>query len=179
MRPRFLQPERPRRVVATFSSYEEAERAVDYLSDHGFPVERSTIVGRDLEYVEQVTGRMTYGRAALGGALSGAVIGFLIGWLFGVVNWFDPVVSSFWLAIDGLWFGALVGALMGLVTHALSGGRRDFSAIGGMRANRYEVAVEESVADEAARLLGELTPSGEPAEGWPAGDQPETALPRR
>jgi hypothetical protein len=31
-----------------------------------------------------------------------------------------------------------------------------------MRANRYEVAVEEPVADEAARLLGELTPSGDP-----------------
>jgi hypothetical protein len=49
---------------------------------------------------------------------------------------------------------------MALVTHALSGGRRDFSAIGGMRADRYEAAVEESVADEAAHLLGELTPSG-------------------
>lgn len=179
MRPRFQQPERPRRVIATFNRYEEAERVVDFLSDHGFPVERSAIIGRDLEYVEQVTGRMTYARAALGGALSGAVIGFLIGWLFGVFSWFDPVVSSLWLAIDGLWFGALVGALMGLVTHALSRGRRDFSAIGGMRANRYEVVVEESVADEADRLLGELTPSGDRAADWPAGDQPETALPRR
>src|SRR3954447_24428571 len=179
MRPRFQQPARPRRAIATFSSYEEAERAVDYLSDHGFPVERSAIVGRDLEYVEQVTGRMTYARAALAGALSGAMIGFLIGWLFGVFNWFNPVVSSFWLAIDGLWFGALVGALMGLVVHALSGGRRDFSTIAGMRANRYEVVVDESVADEATRLLGELAPSGDAAEGRPAADQRETALPRR
>ena len=55
MRPRFQQPERSRLAIATFRSYEEAERAVDYLSDHGFPVERSAIVGRDLEYVEQVT----------------------------------------------------------------------------------------------------------------------------
>ncbi len=179
MGPRFRQTERPRRAIATFSSYAEAERAVDYLSDHGFPVERSAIVGRDLEYVEQVTGRMTNGRAALAGALNGALIGFLIGWLFGVFNWFNPVVSSFWLAIDGLWFGALVGALMGLVVHALSGGRRDFSAIGGMRANRYEVVVEESVADEATRLLGELAPSGDAADGRPAVDEPETALPRR
>ncbi len=179
MRPRFQQPARPRQAIATFSSYAEAERAVDYLSDHGFPVERTAIVGRDLEYVEQVTGRMTYARAALNGALSGAMIGFLIGWLFGVFNWFNPVVSSFWLAIDGLWFGALVGALMGLVVHALSGGRRDVSAVGSMRANRYEVVVEESVADEAARLLDELAPSGDAANGRPAGDQPETALPRR
>jgi hypothetical protein len=179
VKPRFQQPERPRRAIATFSRYEEAERAVDYLSDHGFPVERTAIVGRDLEYVEQVTGRMTYARAALSGALNGALIGFLIGWLFGVFNWFDPVVSAFWLAIDGLWFGALVGMLMGLLMHALSGGRRDFSAIGGMRANRYEVVVEESVADEAARLLDDLARPGDAAERRPAGDQPETALPSR
>jgi hypothetical protein len=179
MRPRFQQPERPRRVIATFNRYEDAERAVDHLSDNGFPVERSAIVGRDLEYVEQVTGRMTYARAALGGALSGAMIGFLIGWLFGVFNWFDPIVNSLWLALDGLWFGALVGAVMGLVTHALSRGRRDFSAVGGMRAKRYEVVVDESVADEAARLLGALTPSGDPAGDRPVGDQPETALPHR
>src|SRR3954463_16142691 len=138
MRPRFQQPARPRRAIATFSSYQEAERAVDYLSDHGFPVERTAIVGRDLEYVEQVTGRMTYARAALAGALNGALIGFLIGWLFGVFNWFNPVVSSFWLAIDGLWFGALVGALMGLVAHALSGGPGHLSPGGGVRGNPHE-----------------------------------------
>jgi hypothetical protein len=179
MRSRFQQPERPRRAIATFSTYEEAERAVDHLSDHGFPVDRTAIVGRDLEYVEQVTGRMTYVRAGLAGALSGAVIGFLIGWLFGVFDWYDPVVTSFWLAIDGLWFGALVGALMGLIVHALTGGRRDFSAIGAMRANRFDVAVEEPVADEACRLLGELTASGDAVASRPLGDETETALPRR
>ena len=161
MRPHFQHPERPSRTIATFGSYEEAERVVDFLSDHGFPVERTAIVGRDLEYVEQVTGRMTYARAALAGALNGAVIGVLIGWLFALFNWFDPVVSAFWLVVDGLWFGALVGALMGLVMHALSGGRRDFS-----------------VADEAARLLGELAPSGNGVDGRSAAGRPETALPR-
>jgi hypothetical protein len=142
--------------VASFESYAEAERAVDFLADRRFPVERVSIVGRDLEYVEQITGRMTYARAALNGALTGALIGVLVGWLFGLFDWSDPVVSALWLALDGLWFGALVGALMGLILHALSGGRRDFSAIGAMRANRYEVLVEEAVASEAERLLGEI-----------------------
>jgi hypothetical protein len=144
--------------VASFDRYPEAERAVDFLADRRFPVERVSIVGRDLEYVEQVTGRMTLGRAALNGALTGALIGVLVGWLFGLFNWFDPLVSAFWLALDGLWFGALVGALMGLLLHALSRGRRDFSAVGGMRANRYEVLVDAAVADEAEHLLSELQP---------------------
>jgi len=57
----------PRRTIASFSKYSEAEAAVDKLSDAGFPVERSQIVGRDLKFVEQVTGRMGYGEAALRG----------------------------------------------------------------------------------------------------------------
>ncbi|WP_167389230.1 general stress protein [Streptomyces amritsarensis] len=41
------------------------------------------IIGHDLRLVEQVTGRIDYGRAALHGAASGALPGVLIGWLFG------------------------------------------------------------------------------------------------
>jgi hypothetical protein len=149
----------PRRVVASFGRYEEAERAVDVLSDRKFPVERTAIVARDLDYVEQVTGRITYWRAMGLGALNGAVIGLLIGWLFGLFNWFDPVVSAFWLALDGLWFGALVGAAMGLIAHALTGGRRDFAAVGGFRAKHYDVVVDEPFADEAERMLADLRPS--------------------
>jgi hypothetical protein len=145
----------PRRVVATFDTYADAEHAVDYLSDNGFPVERTAIVARDLEFVEYITGRMDYGQAALRGALTGGLVGLLVGWLFAVFNWFDPIVSSFWLVIDGRWFGALVGTVFGLVSHALTGGRRDFSSVGAMKANRYEVLVDEDVASEAERLLSE------------------------
>src|SRR5687768_9923487 len=161
----------PRRVVATFDNYRDAERAVDALSDQRFPVDRVSIVGRDLRLVEQVTGRMTYGRSALHGALSGALVGALIGWLFTVFNWFDPVVARGWLILDGLWFGALAGALFGLLAHALTGGRRDFSSVGGMQAEHYDVLVDEEVADDAARLLGGLgraLDGGEPRS--PAGD---------
>lgn len=51
----------------TSSSHREAERLVDTLSDAGFPVEHSRTVGHDLRSVEHVTGRLTSGRAALGG----------------------------------------------------------------------------------------------------------------
>ena len=58
---------------------------------------------------------------------------------------------------------------MGLFLHVLSGGRRDFSAIGGMRANRYEVLVDEAVADEAEHLLDEIQPSETRREETPRG----------
>ncbi len=35
-------------TVARFDSYDTVQRAVDQLSDDGFPVERLDIVGRDL-----------------------------------------------------------------------------------------------------------------------------------
>ncbi|MCW3003399.1 MAG: hypothetical protein JWQ20_2697 [Conexibacter sp.] len=154
-----------RRVVATYDSYPEAERAVDYLADKRFPVERVSIVGRDLKLVEQVVGRMTLARSVLSGLLSGALIGVLIGWLFAVFNWFDPVVARGWLILDALWFGAVAGAIFGLITHLLTGGRRDFSSVGGLQADHYDLLVDEEVADEAARTLAGL--AAEPAPGEP------------
>jgi hypothetical protein len=144
---------RGRRAVASFTSYEEAQRAVDLLSDRKFPVERVAIVGRGVQLVEQVTGRMDLWRAALTGAVQGAFIGALFGWLFGLFDWIDPLISALTLALYGLLWGAIVGAIIGIVSHALTGGRRDFASISGLSAERYEILVDEDVADRAAELL--------------------------
>lgn len=143
-----------RRSIASFSSYAEAELAVDALADRGFPVERVAIVGRELELVEQVTGRMDYARAALRGAAGGAVTGGLIGWFFGLLSWITPLIGWLLLMVYGLIFGAVVGALLGLLVHALQGGRRDFASTTFMRPRTYELMVDEDVADEAVRILG-------------------------
>ncbi|NIJ13772.1 hypothetical protein FHU38_004116 [Saccharomonospora amisosensis] len=84
----------PQRAVATYHSYEEAERAVDYLSDNEFPVQRTVIVGRGLDMVEQITGRYTYWSAAGKGAANGAVVGALFGWLFGLFGWVAPLIAD-------------------------------------------------------------------------------------
>jgi uncharacterized membrane protein len=145
-----------RRVVRSYPDYAGAERAVDFLADNDFPVERVTIVGRGLHMVEQVTGRMRGRDAALRGALTGAMVGFLVGWLFGLFDWTDPIVSAFWLAIDGLWFGAVAGLLVGLLFHALLRGRRDFASVSGVQAERYDVVVDDEVAGRAEELLAGL-----------------------
>jgi hypothetical protein len=149
--------QRERRIVASYSNYAEAERAVDRLADSGFPVERTSIVARGLRWEEQVTGRLRWIDAAIRGALSGAIVGFLVGWLFGVFDWFNPLISSAWLAFDGLWFGTLVGSLAGIIAHALMRGRRDFASVGAITADRYDVLVDAEVADEAERLLTTTT----------------------
>ena len=146
----------PRRVIASYGSYAEAQRAVDHLSDEGFPVERVSIVAEELRFVEQVTGRIGYGQAALQGAGTGAVIGAFFGFFLGLFSLVDPLVSALILVLYGLVFGAIVGAILGLIFHALSGGQRDFSSVGGIEAGRYNVMVDEEVAEEASRLIAGL-----------------------
>jgi len=140
-------------AIGSYRNYTDAERAVDYLSDHGFPVERVAIVGRGLTTYEQVTGRLTTGRAAGNSALSGAIIGALFGWLFGLFDWINPLIAGVLLALYGLVFGAILGAVLGALAHALTRGRRDFSSIPGLRADSYDVLVDMDVAQQAMQLL--------------------------
>jgi hypothetical protein len=146
-----------RRTIATFTSYRDAEAAVDRLSDAGFPVGRTAIVGLDLRMVEQVIGRQGLGGAALRGAGSGALTGALIGWIFGLFDWLRPLVASLALAVYGLVFGAIVGALLGLLVHALQGGRRDFTAVSTLLPARYELEVDVEVAERAEAVLRDAT----------------------
>ena len=143
-----------RRTIATYDSYREAERAVDFLSDEGFPVERVAIVGSGIRLVEQVAGRVTNARAALTGAGQGAMLGLLFALLFGL---FFTVSEAFLsVLIYALAVGILFGALFGFVGHAVQGGRRDFSSVSGVQAERYEVQVDEEVADRAREAIGRL-----------------------
>jgi hypothetical protein len=78
------------RVVASYPTYTAAEQAVDYLSDHHFPVEHVAIVGRGLHSYEQVTGRMTWVKAAGYQAGGGAILGALFGWILACSTWSIP-----------------------------------------------------------------------------------------
>ncbi len=142
-----------RRTVASFTSYADAERAVDRLADLDFPIERVAIVGQNLETVEQVTGKLDYPKAAWRGAVSGAVPGALLGWIFGLFDWADPLVSAILLALYGLLIGAVIGAIIGAILYALQGGRRDFASVTVMRPRSYELVVDDDVAEQAAQLL--------------------------
>ena len=151
-------PNRPRRAIASYHRYGDAQRAVDYLSDREFPVEHVAIVGHGLRYVEQVQGRMTVGRAALVGAAQGAALGVLLGALVSIFFVLDPAPAWALLMLYGLVAGALFGAAFGAIVHAATGGRRDFISAAGMEADRYDVVVDEEMAERAAELLRSLDP---------------------
>jgi hypothetical protein len=141
------------RVVTSYPSYTDAEHAVDHLSDHGFPVQHVAIAGRGLHSYEQVTGRLTWAKAAGYQAMNGAVLGALFGWILGLFDLVDPLVSGALLALYGAVVGAVTGAILGIVAHALTGGRRDFASISAFRADHYDLLVDDTHADHATQLL--------------------------
>ena len=144
------------RTVASFPSYEQAQFAVDALSDRRFPVEQLAIVGSNLRSVERVTGRRDYLRAAVDAALSGAIVGALIGWLLGLFSLIEPLISAVLLALWGVLIGGVLGALIGLIGHALTRGRRDFSSVSSVQADRYDIVASPTVAEDAERELAEI-----------------------
>jgi hypothetical protein len=137
-------------TVASYDSYDKAQTSVDRLSDDHFPVEEIDIVGSDLRLVEHVTGRLTKARAAAGGAAMGAWFGLLIGLLVGLFAQ-GPVWLG--LIIGGLVIGAVWGAVVGFVGHAMTRGRRDFSSVRSLAASRYDVVARGGHADRARDML--------------------------
>lgn len=137
--------------LASYATYLEAQRAVDHLSDEGFPVQQVSIIGSGLRSVERVTGRLDYPRAALGGALSGAWFGLFVGLLFSLGR---DSTGTTWIA--AVLVGAGFGMLFGVVRHALARGRRDFSSVTAVIATRYSVICAGEGAGRARELLSRL-----------------------
>ncbi|WP_028708106.1 general stress protein [Propionicicella superfundia] len=135
--------------IATYPTYAEAQRAVDFLSDEKFPVENLAIVGTDLRLMERVTGRRTWGTVLRDGAINGLGTGLLVALLFFL---FFPG-STLLLFVSALLIGVVISVIFGAVAYALSSGRRDFNSIAKTVATSYEVLCEHKVAEQAREML--------------------------
>lgn len=144
--------------LGTYDNYEDAQKAVDYLSDNEFAVENCMIVGTDLRQVERVTGRLTRGRVAGAGALSGMWIGLFVGLIFTL---FDQGNASSLAVLSTVAFGALFGVVWAFLGFAATKGRRDFTSISQVVATRYEVLVEHKLAEQGRVLLARM-PGAQP-----------------
>lgn len=140
-------------VLAVVNELREAEAVVSKLAERGFPVEHTRIVGDDLQWVENVGGRLTFWGAVGRGALAGALTGVLICWLFTLFSWLTPIVAGLLLIVDGLIAGAIIGAVIGAIDYSLTGRQRNFVSAATLRASRYEVLVDTAWAREARGIL--------------------------
>ncbi len=139
--------------LGVYERYEQAQKAVDFLSDNEFPVQNCLIVGTDLKQVERVTGRLTTGKVALGGLLSGVWMGLFVGLvlsLFGTGSTISIIVST-------MVFGAIFGLVFAMAGYAATRGRRDFTSVSQVVATRYEVLVEHKFAEQGRQLLATLS----------------------
>jgi xanthosine utilization system XapX-like protein len=142
--------------LGVYDDYTEAQKAVDFLSDNEFPVENCLIVGTDLKQLERVTGRLTRGRAALGGLISGAWLGLFVGFIFALLDSQSGAGLAGILATVA--FGALFGVVWSLIGYQITRGPRDFTSVMQVVATQYEVLVEHKFAVQARELLTQMDP---------------------
>jgi hypothetical protein len=129
--------------LGVYERYEQAQRAVDFLSDNQFPVQNCLIVGTELKQVERVTGRLTTGKVALGGLLSGIWLGLFVGLVLSLFGSGDTVATI----LSTMLFGAIFGLVWAMAGYAATRGRRDFTSVSQVVATRYEVLVEHKFAE--------------------------------
>lgn len=129
-----------REIVASFSSYLEAERALDCLERRHLPVERISIVAQGLRVVSQERPAERVSRAVEAG-IAGATVGALatlLDWLAGFSG--EPLVP--------LAGGTTCGVLGGLAAEQVSLGRRGPGAEVRLSADRYDLSADPRIADE-------------------------------
>ncbi len=137
--------------IASYTTYADAQKAVDHLADSEFPVEKVTIVGVDLMQVERVLGRLTWGKVLAGGLASGAWLGIFFGLLLSIVtgHYAGPLVL-------GLVGGIIFGLISASVPYAATRGQRDFASTMQLVAGRYDVLCDPARAEEGRDILARL-----------------------
>jgi len=110
-------------VIGVFADLAAAEQAVRELTKKGFPVDRISIVGKDMESEIRISGFVTTGDVAGPSAATGAWVGGLFGVLSGAAVLFipgsgplvvlGPLAAAAVGAAEGALLGGAVGALLG------------------------------------------------------------------
>ena len=147
---RLFELDYPQRV-GSYGTYEEAQAAVDFLSDSKFAVANLMIVGTNLNSVDRVTGSRNWSSVLIKGAVSGFGTGIVVGLMFYLFMQSENTFLS--LILAGLGLGVSFGMLSAALAYALSGGRRDFESMRQVVATGYEVLCEHKAAAEARELL--------------------------
>ena len=125
-------------VLGTYSTYKDAQDVIDHLSKLDFDLKHLSIVGSDLKTVERVTGKLNWGKAALGGALSGAWLGLF----FGLVLFLFSQQPNYVIVLAAMLIGAAFGALFGIVAYAITRRNRDFTSTQQVVVSSYQVIID-------------------------------------
>lgn len=137
-------------TVASFPSYEAAQKAVSALIAGEVPAKHIAIVGTGLRSVERITGKLGYATAARSGAINGLLLGLLFSAIF-VIGTPSPPIQLF---VGVLIVGIAIGMLLSIITFTIVRRRRDFASVVQVVADHYEVSVSAESIHRAREVLG-------------------------
>lgn len=142
----------PSSVIATVSTYEDAQRTVDYLRSYGMDAAGLEVVGAGLR---QATRHKTVPVVRLTGmsALQGAAVGVLAAVFITLVA--ETTLNGLAVVIWGFVYGVLVGALWGMF-RGLARNRPD-AVTTQILATRYEVRCPTDELSVAQTLLADAS----------------------
>jgi hypothetical protein len=141
-------------TVASFPTYEAAQKAVSALIAGEVPAREIVIIGIGIRSVERVTGRLGYAAAARSGAINGVLLGLFFAAVF-VIGSPTIQIQAF---VGVLFVGIAIGMLLNLLLYALMRRRRDYASVTQFVAERYEVNVAPGNLSRARDVLGRSTP---------------------
>lgn len=140
--------------IGCYPTYEEAQRAVDYLAGDDFPVADLTIVGVDLMLVERVMGKLTWGKVLAAGAMPGAWFGLLMGLLLSLFSEGESLVYG--PIVFGVAAGTVFGIVLAAASFGMNKGKRSFTTTSQLVAGRYDVLCLPRNAERGRDLLARL-----------------------
>ncbi|MCW3494089.1 general stress protein [Microbacterium sp. SSM24] len=160
-------------TVASFPTYEAAQKAVSSLIAGEVPARDIAIVGQGLRSVERITGRLGYASAARSGAINGVLLGLLFSAILVIGSPSVPMQAF----VGVLFVGIAIGMLLSIITYSFVRRRRDYASVMQVVADHYEVTVTAAGVHRARQILGpqaapEPPTAGPVAEERVAPDEP-------
>jgi xanthosine utilization system XapX-like protein len=137
-------------TVASFPTYEAAQKTVSTLIAAEIPARDIAIVGQGLRSIERITGRLGYASAARSGAINGLLLGLLFSAILVLGSPSVPIQAF----VGVLFVGIAIGMLMSIVTYSLVRRRRDYASVMQVVADHYEVTVAATSIHRARQVIG-------------------------
>ena len=139
-------------LLGEFHSYQQAQAAVEALSERGFPADRAVLVGRGLHSTERISPRRRRRRAIRRAAIPSVVAGAAVSGLLWGAQLVGPTTSLSRVLVVGALIGLITGVMLGAIG-AAGTRRRRRAGIQIVDADSYQLYVAPRLASYARRVL--------------------------
>jgi hypothetical protein len=145
------------RTIATYTSFTEAQNALDYLVDHGFHEQSLAIVLNQVAHLEPIPKESNWVFSSSQTALNGAVVGLGVSFLALMISMWTPTYqASVDLAFSGVAYGALVGGVIGVLSWVFAQQNAAQNTSSFLAAQHYNVIAQSTDATRAQEVLFSL-----------------------